>query len=122
MKLTRTDIANLAAAAQRQDNLIPRTDSLSAKTRREAMARLLRAGVAEEVAVADEALGWRKEAQAPIGLRITAAGLAALEPRDVPGETPQREMPRPTKRATKREIVIALLAREEGARIGELIA
>ncbi len=118
MKLTGTDIACLAAAAQWQDHLLLRPDVLSAKARRAALTRMLRAAVAEKVAVTDEALGWRMEAQAPIGLRITDAGLAALESREVSGEAPQCEAPRPTKRA----VVIALLAREEGARLGELVA
>jgi hypothetical protein len=118
MKLTRTDIACLAAAAQRQDHLVPPPDTLSARARRAALTRLLRAGLAEEVAVADEVFGWRKEAQTPIGLRVTASGLAALEPPEVADETPEPEAPRPTKRA----IVIALLEREEGARTGDLIA
>jgi hypothetical protein len=118
MKLTGTDSACLAAAAKRHDHLIPTPDSLSPKAQRAALTRLLRAGAAEEVAVADEGLGWRMQADAPIGLRITAAGLAALEPGEAPGETPEREAPRPTKRA----MVIALLEREEGARLGALVA
>jgi hypothetical protein len=118
MKLTGTDIACLPAAAQRQDHLVPPPDALSAKARRTALRRLLRAAVAEEVAVADEALGWRVEAQTPKGLSITAAGLARLDLRELQGETPEREGPRPTKRA----MVIALLEREEGARLGALVA
>lgn len=127
MKLNGTDIACLGAAAQRQDQLIPRPDALSAKARRAAMTRLLQSGAAEEVAVEDDALGWRREAQAQIGLRITAAGLATLDQQEAPREASERERSqrgasRPTKRGTKRENVIALLAREEWARIGELIA
>jgi hypothetical protein len=118
MKLTRTEIACLAEAMQRQDHLLPPPDSLSARARRAALTRLLRAGLAEEVAVADEGLGWRMEAEAPIGLRITAAGLARLDLQELQGETPERDAPRPTKRA----IVIALLEREEGARLGDLVA
>jgi hypothetical protein len=118
MKLTGTDSACLAAAAKRQDHLVPPPNGVSGKAQRAILTRMLRAGVVGEVAVADEALGWRKETQTPIGLRITAAGLEALEPREAPEETPERKSLRPTKRA----MVIALLQRAEGARLGELTA
>ena len=118
MKLTRNDIACLTAATQRQDHLVLPPERLSAKAQRAALTRLLRAGVAEEVTVADEALGWRQEAEESIGLRITGTGLAALDPQEAPCEIPQCDAPRKTKRA----VVVALLERKEGARIGELTA
>jgi hypothetical protein len=104
-------IPYLEAAAGHEDHLVLPPGGLSASARRGAMTRLVRAGVAEEVRVDDDALGWRKDGQASVGLRITDAGIAAVE-------SPTTKAPRRTKRAS----LVALLEREGGAGLGELIA
>lgn len=118
MKLDSKDVPHLQAAAQREDRLVPPPSDVTASARRSMLTRLVRAGLVAEVPVEDEALGWRRTAQAILGLRITDAGLAALEPPPAKEEIPEVAPPRTTKRAS----VIVLLQREGGVGIGELIA
>jgi hypothetical protein len=110
-------IPHLEAAARHEDHLVLPPVELSASARRRAMTRLVRAGVAEEVQVHDHALGWREDGQASVGLRITDAGVAAVK-RPTPAEPPTTKSPRKTKRAS----LVALMEREGGAGLGELIA
>ena len=73
----------LRTAAERPDRMIlPLPESLRVRgaTQQRLLASLVRAGLAEEVPVDDDALCWRKEAGGQrFGLRATPHGVAAVE-------------------------------------------
>ncbi len=119
MKLHSQDVPHLRAAAQREDRLVPPPTDVSVSVRRASLTRLVRAGVVVDVPVEDEVLGWRRTAQSILGLRITEAGLAALQP---PGAEGEQQLEAAAQRTTKRDSVVALMQREGGAGISELIA
>jgi hypothetical protein len=141
MVLTDTQLTLLSGASQREDHLvvIPETPRGGAKG---GISKLLRSGLIEEILIGPGSPRWREDDEGqPIGLRITSVGLAAigvdLEETGVeigsvlpiaseatPDETAQagRRLPSPPPRAgTKRAQLIALLQREGGATLPELI-
>ncbi len=116
MNLTDKDTELLIAAAQRQDRLIAPPDGLSARARRAALLRLVRASAAKEVNVADEELAWRRDGEALIGLQLTTPDLSSVQLIGPGVEQVKRDIPR----ATKRAMVIEVLQRADGARISDL--
>ena len=129
MKLNDTQLLLLSTASQRDNgSLIPTPDTLTAPADRvrKTIAALIKAGFAEEGEVQDAALAWRIEGDANFGARITGAGRAAigLEAGDssepivhAAAQTPPAE-----KKQTKTSRVLALLQRESGATLDEMIA
>ena len=85
-----------------------------------AVAILLKATLAEERETSDVTLACRQDGDLNIGVFVTASGLAAIgiEPADV--DTAAEPIPAP--RASKRENVVLLLSRGEGATFGEIVA
>jgi hypothetical protein len=73
----------LSTAAQRADHMLlplPSTLRLRGGGQTRLLAALVKAGLAEEVTVSDDALCWRRDADDQrIGLRLTGAGLAAVQ-------------------------------------------
>jgi hypothetical protein len=73
----------LRTAASRPDRMVlplPTGLRVRGATQRRLLAGLLRAGLAEEVPVDDDALCWRKDADGQrFGLRVTPLGMAAVE-------------------------------------------
>jgi DNA-binding MarR family transcriptional regulator len=73
----------LSTAAQRPDRMLlplPSTLRLRGGGQTKLLAALVKAGLAEEVPVSDDALCWRRDADDQrIGLRLTEAGLAAVQ-------------------------------------------
>jgi hypothetical protein len=118
MTLTKQDIQHLTAAATRSDHLIPTPDALSPQRRRAALARLVRSRLAVEVEVSGEALVWRRSEGSAIGLHITRDGLAVLSAPDLVLPT----APTGAAKITKRSRLVALLGREEGAGMADLVA
>jgi hypothetical protein len=144
-QLTDKQLILLSAASQRHDHLLALPDTLKGGAARALVSRLLACGLVEEVTVSTADPHWHTAEDGTLtGLRITSAGLQAIgveqEGRsgDDPGNTPEpaeetaepavRPEPeltvtpasRPKREGTKRALVIALLAREQGASIDEL--
>ena len=78
--LSRTAQAVLTDAAARDDHLAFPPEHLLAAAKRAVVQSLLRAGLLEEIAAADDGAAWRTtETSKCLALRATAAGLAAIE-------------------------------------------
>lgn len=148
MALTDTQLLLLSGASQRDDRLITIPETLKGAAVKKTVAKLIGLNFAEEVAVKRDQPHWRMdEDEHPIGLKITAAGLAAIgiesEPEpapaaqrkaakrksDKPAQAEQNKAagtgaassaaPRP---GTKQALIIALLSRPEGATIDDLLS
>lgn len=132
------------AAARENGSLIPLPSSCTQNSSAvaKAVASLLRRGFVEELPVTDRSLAWREQDQELIGLFITNAGRAAIgdddkagaqgigesegdrasdnsdpAPADAAAPAPSGPPPPVSKIAT----VVALLEREEGATLDELV-
>lgn len=146
MPLTDAHLVLLSAASQREDGLLPRPDKLAGAVLARMEAALLRAGVAGAVPVRADQPRWRTNgAETPIGLHITAAGLAALGLDPPPGsvddpsasEEAAASASEPNSRrsrartptgappafrpGSKLALLVALLSRPEGAGIDALV-
>src|SRR3954465_11808274 len=129
MKLTDSHLVLLSAAAQHADGLLARPDAMPDKAAQALARKLVRAGLAEAVTLNPDQPSWREDDEhRPMGLRITAAGLAALgleaeEPSTPVGMVAHQPLPGQSPRAgTKQAHIIALLEREEGVSLDDLIA
>ena len=148
MTLTDTHLVLLSAAARQELQLLFRPDKLSDQAARKLAGRLVSAGLAEEVGVKPNQPHWSvNEVGDAVGLRITAAGLAAIglegesaglvahsEPPDagsISGDAAGAEdrglapvpqsLPHP-RPGSKQALVIGLLRRESGATVEALMA
>jgi hypothetical protein len=133
IKLSDIQLILLTTAAQRADgSLLPPPDTLVDRMPRirTAIGGLIKRLLIEEAAVTDAAQVWREEGDACIGLVITAAGREALgveedtsnEATNAPSvETPSMPNAQPVKPATKIATVVAMLGRDGGATLAELI-
>jgi hypothetical protein len=130
-KLSDLQLILLSTAAGRPDgNLLPPPETIAgqAARTRKAIPSLLKRGLVEEIAVADESRAWRQDDGAPFGLVITAAGretIGADEP-DSAGSTPEPSEPATgdggaSKPGTKIATVLTLLRRDGGATLGEMV-
>jgi DNA-binding MarR family transcriptional regulator len=94
----------LSTAAQRPDHMLlplPSTLRLRGGGQTKLLAALVKAGLAEEVTVSDDALCWRRDADDQrIGLRLTEAGLAAVQ---IPAQPPATVPPQHFAPAPKAE-------------------
>jgi hypothetical protein len=130
LKLNDTQAVLLSAASHRDGgNVHPLPDTLAEGARvTKALTMLAGAGLVEERETADAAAVSRTDGDLRYGLFITAAGLQALSIDDAGAGT--REVaevraavaaPAP-ERISKTAAVLALLGREAGATMGEIIA
>jgi pyruvate/2-oxoglutarate dehydrogenase complex dihydrolipoamide acyltransferase (E2) component len=133
-----------SAAARDNGSLIPlpATCTQDSGTITKAVAALLRRGFVEELPVTDRSLAWREQDQEMIGVFITAPGRAAIGVDDKAGAqansesenddaSDKREPARtevaapapssPPPPGSKIATVVALLAREQGATLDELV-
>lgn len=117
----------LSTAARREDgSLHSLPDTLTAGDRvAKAITALMKAGFAEERETTDAVVTYRQDGDIQYGVFATAVGLAAIgvvaEADDA--AAPPTPVPPPVAVATtKRDTVLALLARSEGATMAELIA
>ncbi|MFO1148086.1 MAG: DUF3489 domain-containing protein [Alsobacter sp.] len=129
--LTDTQLVLLSAAAQRQDRVLEQGETMTARAFTRALNGLLKAGLVEALQSRDD------EPSAEI-YAATSAGLAAIgieaEPTPSSDETvdwivdgqmvltPPSEDTLRQNPTTKRALIIAMLGREEGATIAELMA
>jgi hypothetical protein len=77
-KLTDTQLVILSTASRRNDRGVDLPTNVTGEALREAVDRLIRAGLLEEVRANGSLLAWRRDAEAgPMALRITKQGLEA---------------------------------------------
>ncbi|MBB4155535.1 hypothetical protein GGQ80_003460 [Sphingomonas jinjuensis] len=129
-KLNDTHRILLAAAGQRGDaSLLPLPSSLTANARTtKALVALVTFGFAEERKTTDAAAVHRIDGDLRFGLFATSSGLAAIGiDADEAGGRPTIDAevdgiaPLPS-RTTKQADVLALLGRDDGATLGDIIA
>jgi predicted transcriptional regulator len=130
VKLNDLQLILLSTASRRHDgSVLPPADSIAKEEKRirAVIQQLLKRGLIEEVPTKDRRLGWREEAEQPIGLAITNAGRAIIAPETDAGQTASKAKVKKKKdvpaspRASKTSIVLDLLRRPEGATLNELV-
>ena len=133
LKLTDTHLLLLSAAAQRSDGLLDLAPRLKGNALRLTGEKLLKADLVTEVNVEPDQPAWRSdENDVRIGLKIAQPGLLAIamEAEEAPGDlaaepatevAPVATAADGTRPGTKRALIIALLSREEGASISDLM-
>lgn len=122
-KLSAMQITLLADAASCESgSLLPAADSIADNSAQleKALAGLLKRGLAEEYPAPGLHERWRTDGAEQLGLFINEAGRAAVA-RRADAETPTTA-PAALPRLTKVEAVLALLRREQGATLAELVA
>lgn len=132
-KLTDIQLVLLTSACQRDDgSLLPPPESLGAQAARirKAIQALIKKGFAAEQEGMAEIQAWRSDGDLTIGVIITDAGRAVIDP---PGKAPMTEPekaeqppapvspPAATRPASKQAQVIALLKREGGATLTDIV-
>lgn len=125
-KLNDLESILLSTAAQRDTgSLLPAPDAVADASARlpKAIAALIKRGLAEERETGDKTATHRTDGDLTFGVFITEVGSAAIGVGDaLEGDT---KMPLPAvalaPRATKAGAVVALLQRDDGATLGELI-
>lgn len=125
IRLNDLQLVLLAGAAGRKNgSLIPLPGNCRQDTAQidKAITSLRRRGLVEEMAVTDKTLAWRTHGESMmIGLFITPAGRDAI---GAGGEEPAGDAHAPPTEgpASKISQVLALLQRDEGATLAELVA
>ncbi|MEG3126224.1 DUF3489 domain-containing protein [Sphingomonas sp. GB1N7] len=130
-KLTDLESILLSAAAQRDTgSLLPAPETVSGAGARltKAIAGLLKRGLAEERETSDKFAAHRVDGDITFGLYITNAGTAAIgianddSGSEAGGAAAAYPAAPDTPRVTKASAVLALLGREQGATLADLIA
>lgn len=125
-KLTDTQAILLTTASARESGmLLPAQDTITAPADRvrKAIIALVSSGLAVEAEVATAALALRSEGDSHIGAIITRAGRVAIGVTEDANDDATTVTPAaaPPKRETKASAVIALLQRDDGATLADLI-
>lgn len=125
-KLSDTQAILLSNAAQRENaSILPFPKTVAVSGAPGAIAALVKRGFAEELETNDPTAVHRNDGDLCYGVFTTAAGLAALGIEPDVGKpiaaTPQTSAPRPS-RTSKTDNVLALMRRDQGATLSELIA
>lgn len=124
-KLSDLHAVLLSAGAQRDSgSLLPVPETLADKPARTtpAIKALIKRGLACERATVDAANVYRSDGDVRYGVFITPAGVAAIglgDEGETEGDTPPS--PAPVATVSKREVVLDLLGREDGATLAELV-
>jgi hypothetical protein len=111
-----THHALLQAAAESHDQLIARPAGLNARAAKALLAKLCQTALAVEVVVTADEPHWHSDERGPIGLRLTPTGRESLG-LDA-GLDRAESSPRS---GTKQALIIAMLQREEGATLADLM-
>jgi hypothetical protein len=83
-RLTDTQLVILSTASRRDDRGVVLPTNVTGEALREAVDKLIRTGLLEEVRANGSLLAWRRDAEAgPMALRITKQGLGAIGVKDV---------------------------------------
>jgi len=135
LRLNDLQLILLSTASQRDDgSLLPPPDSIGARTPTvdKAIKSLIRRGLAAELDTSDAGEPLPTSHDRLIGVRITAAGRAAIgagqdeEEQNRPSDEPEGKVPPATEPlsppASKIGTVLSLLRREEGATLDEIVA
>lgn len=123
-KLTDTQLILLSAAAQRADSsLLPAPETLAADASRiaSAIAALIKRGLAAAVDVPDAARALRTDDDRHVGAVITDAGRVAIGVEVGVGQPGTGQVATAPVRQTKAALVLAMLLREQGATLAELV-
>ncbi|MBU0832131.1 MAG: DUF3489 domain-containing protein [Alphaproteobacteria bacterium] len=127
-KLSDLQLVLLSAAAQRDDgSLLPPPDHLAdqAARIRKTIPPLIKRALVEEAATNDSAKVWREDGDDRFALVITEAGRACIgvgSEQDTHNASTGPVTTVPSPAASKSERVLALLRREEGASLYELVS
>lgn len=126
MQLSDTQTAILATAVERTDRMaFPVTLTIKGGAVGNVLRSLLRRGLLEEIAAADDQTIWRcDDTGQPVTLRASAAGILLLGGTvEQQAEVDQRSVEQsPRRRGAAQEAVLALLRRAEGATIADMQA
>lgn len=137
MTLTDTQRALLFGAAERSDHLVTLPPHLRGGAVKAVVAKLIAQAFVQEIAVEEDAPRGRKDgSDAPIGLKLTQAGLASIGAASEEGSgsshdnadaqdasTPDQPIAHLAPReGSKQALIISLLRREQGATIDDLVA
>lgn len=130
-RLSDLQLVLLSSAAARPDgNLLPPADSVAGQLARirRTIPPLIKRALVQEVDVATPEQAWRFDGERSIGVTITDAGRSAIgtdvpvveapKPASEPQPDAAAETPKPV---TKSALVLALLRREQGATLAELV-
>jgi len=131
-KLTDTELLLLSAAAQREHLLLVPPTHLNGKSASAVTSKLLRINLIEEIMVQPNQPYWRESEGNRIGFELTPVGLQAIgiaPDQDCPDHAaagpaqvtnaPVADAPRD---GSKKELVLSLLRREQGATLDDLAA
>lgn len=150
MKLTDTQLVLLSSASQRPDGCAELPANLKGGAAQKLVAKLLGAGLVEEVRAEAEMPVWRKSDDGSFALRITDQGLTAISAENTPTDraappeatdtVPSANEPKPRSRpqskasrradagrkpqgkgSSKQEAVLGLLRRTQGATIANIM-
>ena len=128
IKLNDLQLVLLSSAAQREDgSLLPPPEHIRDQTARirKVIPPLIKRGLVEEAPTSDATKVWREEAGQRFALIITEAGRIAIgvsELSEGTTETPVLPASQPVGKASKSELVLTMLRREEGASLDEIVA
>ena len=82
-RLTDTQLVILSTASRRNDRGVDLPTNVTGEALREAVDKLIRTGLLDEVRANGSLLAWRRDAEAgPMALRITKQGLEAIGVKD----------------------------------------
>jgi len=89
-RLTDTQLIILSAASQREDRGVELPANVKGEAARKVVDKLIRAGLLEEVHAGGSLPIWRRDNESgAIALRVTSAGLAAIDATDEATAAPQ---------------------------------
>ncbi|KQO91185.1 hypothetical protein ASF32_22995 [Methylobacterium sp. Leaf91] len=126
-----THHALLKTAAESPDQLIARPVGLNTRAAKALFAKLRKTALAVEVVVIEDEPHWHSDERGPIGLRLTSAGRESLGFRpDVSSPAASPPVADATlggaetkpRSGTKQALIIAMLWRDEGATLADLMA
>src|SRR6185312_7733781 len=88
-RLTNTQLVILSTASRRDDRGVDLPTNVTGEALREAVDKLIRTGLLDEVRANGSLLAWRRDAEAgPMALRITKQGLEAIGVKDTLASAP----------------------------------
>jgi hypothetical protein len=108
-RLTDTQLIILSAASQREDRGVELPANVKGEAARKVVDKLIRAGLLEEVHAGGSLPIWRRDNESgAIALRVTSAGLAAIDATDeAPQETREVATPTPEAVASRKRISVS---------------
>ncbi|WP_019903530.1 DUF3489 domain-containing protein [Methylobacterium sp. 77] len=112
-----THHALLKAAAESHDQLITRPAGLNARAAKALLAKLRKTALAVEVVVTEDEPHWHSDERGPIGLRLAPTGRESLGLDAGPDKAGTK-----SRSGTKQALIIAMLQRDEGATVADLMA